>query len=96
MCFSKHPPSNHERVEKKRERPPTEEHNERTQMIDEEAEAVRDQLCLMATHSFSLEIGMVSPLLLHDAGRIRRLNLTVPFTFRRLEEGLEGGASKGL
>jgi hypothetical protein len=49
MCFSKHPPSNHERVEKKRERPPTEEHNERTQMIDEEAEAVRDQLCLMAT-----------------------------------------------
>ena len=38
---------------------------------------------------------MVSPLLLHDAGRIRRLNLTVPFTFRRLEEGLEGGGIKG-
>jgi hypothetical protein len=30
-----------------------------------------------------------------SAGRIRRLNLTVPFTFRRLEGGLEEGASRG-
>ena len=29
-------------------------------------------------------------------GRIRRLNLTVPFTFRRLEGGLEGGLQGGL
>ena len=27
-------------------------------------------------------------------GRIRRLKRTVPFTFRRLEGGLEGGASR--
>ena len=29
------------------------------------------------------------------SGRIRRLKRTVPFTFRRLEGGLEGGASRG-
>jgi len=31
-----------------------------------------------------------------NTGRIRRLKRTVPFTFRRLEGGLEGGASRGL
>ena len=29
-------------------------------------------------------------------GRIRRLKRTVPFTFRRLEGGLQGGASRGF
>ena len=40
---------------------------------------------------------LASPLYtpLHPSGRIRRLNLTIPFTFRRLEGGLEGGASRG-
>ena len=32
---------------------------------------------------------------MRPTGRIRRLNLTVPFTFRRLEGGLQGGASRG-
>ena len=32
---------------------------------------------------------------MRPTGRIRRLNLTVPFTFRRLEGGLEGAASRG-
>ena len=31
-----------------------------------------------------------------NTGRIRRLNLTVPFTFRRLEGGLEGGLQGAL
>ena len=32
---------------------------------------------------------------LEPSGRIRRLKRTVPFTFRRLEGGLQGGASRG-
>ena len=32
---------------------------------------------------------------MRPTGRIRRLNLTVPFTFSRLEGGLQGGASRG-
>ena len=56
-----------------------------------EVEALAAQRCYMA----QCDLASVMQMTENRPGRIRRLNLTVPFTFRRLEGGLEGGAWRG-